>query len=678
VRRAKTSASVRHTDIGFLLVALAGCSCASQVVRDGSLGRSRHLDASSFGRYRAVVIGNGEYQSHSQIESAVADAETLKDILERDYGYEVQLLRNATHAEMTEAFARLGDLSEVDALLIYFSGHGAPASSGGAGYWLPTDARPLSNLELSAPPATAVHDARWIARDHVIQQVATIRSSHVLVVDDSCFSGAAKNVNDHVAMIATAGAGSAPPTTERQQDRANLSRFAIGRAQATALTAAEGDPTKLAFRRTRRWLSAGGNELVRAGDGVRRVSLFTKYFLDVLRDNEGVMDGNELFGIVRRRMSSNLDPQVPEYYPIAKARDDGGDFLLIKRTWSIDEVDVGLGKVVVRIVGSVSNREAGKDEEVKKLVLNQLANAPRPQIADSRPRHLLLVISYPEPNELVMTLIDREQDEILGRVAQVLSTHPEQLVTNVESAVLNLRNIAEHELESKAISVDIVERALVAQRRHDWEFYLTSGVGAYIDFDGDGWLNEPAASFLLGGHRTVLPWLLFGASFGYDTTRAKSSHNSFIGDLDDGTYADNKLVGQLAMQTGTAMLTATVRRSHGLVLPFAYVAAGIAYHDLALGDEHYVPTSTSDTLPIALVNRRKSTSDWAPAVGGGAGLNFLLDEHWSIVGRAHLFKSFHGMKVHSRIEGFSQTKEVIVDFQAIQGVSVEAGIALLL
>jgi len=74
-------------------------------------------------------------------------------------------------------------------------------------------------------------------------------------------------------------------------------------------------------------LSSGGVEPVQAGDGGDH-SVFTRAFLEVLRDNDGVLDGASLYAQIQDIVSSGAI-QTPEYVDLREAEHDGGDFLFV-------------------------------------------------------------------------------------------------------------------------------------------------------------------------------------------------------------------------------------------------------------------------------------------------------------------------------------------------------------
>ena len=66
---------------------------------------------------------------------------------------------------------------EKDNLVIYFAGHGEIDASTGLGYWLPVDAEKDSKTN-------------WISSREVSMQLERLAARHILVIADSCYSGA--------------------------------------------------------------------------------------------------------------------------------------------------------------------------------------------------------------------------------------------------------------------------------------------------------------------------------------------------------------------------------------------------------------------------------------------------------------------------------------------------------
>lgn len=269
----KTTASPRTAPRPAPLVAPAP---AQQIARVAPNRAAREL---RLGEYHALVIGNDDYPHLPKLRTAVNDAKSLSQLLEKRYGYSVTTLLNASRSEILQALTRYRRLlTEQDNLLIYYAGHGWLDEEADRGYWLPVD-------------ATQEDDVQWIANETITSKTRAIEAKHVMIIADSCYSG--KLVRGiHV-----------------NQNTPNYLK-------------------RLATRRARVVLTSGGIEPVSDGGGRDNHSVFATALLRALEENDGVLEGHELFTQVRRPVAVNSD-QIPEYSDIRKAGHDGGDFLFI-------------------------------------------------------------------------------------------------------------------------------------------------------------------------------------------------------------------------------------------------------------------------------------------------------------------------------------------------------------
>jgi hypothetical protein len=134
---------------------------------------------------RALVVGINNYENVSALNSCVADAESIAEVLSRNadnsINFECMTLLSPGSERITRAYLRRrweelfhdfrGDI------VFYFSGHGAPTDSGG---YLVTQEGTL------AAPGLPMDDVVTLANESV--------ASTVLIILDCCFSGAAGNV----------------------------------------------------------------------------------------------------------------------------------------------------------------------------------------------------------------------------------------------------------------------------------------------------------------------------------------------------------------------------------------------------------------------------------------------------------------------------------------------------
>jgi uncharacterized caspase-like protein len=88
----------------------------------------------------ALVIGNSAYpDADAPLSQTASDAEALANVLRKD-GFVVNVVENATHAEMTRAIDRLKlGVGPGSIVLLYFGGYGV--QSDGQNYMVPVDAK---------------------------------------------------------------------------------------------------------------------------------------------------------------------------------------------------------------------------------------------------------------------------------------------------------------------------------------------------------------------------------------------------------------------------------------------------------------------------------------------------------------------------------------------------------
>jgi formylglycine-generating enzyme required for sulfatase activity len=137
-------------------------------------------------RYHALVIGINDYQHWPDLRQARQDAEKTAKLLRSRYGfghvralYDKDATREGIQRELRQ-YAKT--LTRKDALLIYFAGHGYYDKLLKKGYWVPAEARETADNE------PAVSD--WLDNTVLRDYLKAMEARHVLVVSDSCFSGA--------------------------------------------------------------------------------------------------------------------------------------------------------------------------------------------------------------------------------------------------------------------------------------------------------------------------------------------------------------------------------------------------------------------------------------------------------------------------------------------------------
>jgi hypothetical protein len=238
------------------------------------------IDMVSYGNYHALIIGNNSYHHLPLLKTAINDAQVVAQILQQDYNYHVEVLLDASRANILLALEKYRSLlTKDDNLLIYYAGHGWLDQKGDEGYWLPVDASENNPIN-------------WISTSSITTYLKAIEAKHIMIVADSCYSG-------------------------------KLSRgLHINRKTPSYLS-------RISQKKARVVLTSGGLEPVADSGGKNNHSVFASAFIDVLNENQDIIDGTELFTKIRRPVILNSE-QTPEYSDIYKAGHDGGDFIFLR------------------------------------------------------------------------------------------------------------------------------------------------------------------------------------------------------------------------------------------------------------------------------------------------------------------------------------------------------------
>ena len=146
-------------------------------VRSAEVAGIANYDAA---QCHALVIGINKYKYWPCLRSAANDAKSVAELLKANFGYtDVTLLLNeqASRINVLKALDKYTCLTEQDSLLIYYAGHGW-MDDYQTGFWVPYDAPKDSKFE-------------YIANSRIVNDYfKKYRVRHLLVIADSCFSGA--------------------------------------------------------------------------------------------------------------------------------------------------------------------------------------------------------------------------------------------------------------------------------------------------------------------------------------------------------------------------------------------------------------------------------------------------------------------------------------------------------
>ena len=252
-----------------------------------SLGELR---TDSSGNYHAIVIGNSLYHYMEALDTPANDAKVIAQLLTDRYGFKVRLMLDATREQIMVALHDAKrTLSPEDSLLIYYAGHGDVDAASGRAFWL--------GVEADRDTHTG-----WLEADHIRAKIKEMSAKHVLLVADSCFSGAITH----------------PKTTT------------IGRGL---------NETRLRVqwnRRARMVLTSGEVTPVADSAGDANHSVFARSFIQILRQNDNVMSGEMLSHELNGRMQTqpvqvgkNGQRQRPTYSTLQDANHDIGDFFFV-------------------------------------------------------------------------------------------------------------------------------------------------------------------------------------------------------------------------------------------------------------------------------------------------------------------------------------------------------------
>ena len=234
----------------------------------------------------ALVIGIDHYEQFDSLKTAVNDAVEVERVLRAEYGFETKLLKDPTRSQIMDELDDYSQrLPEASSLLIYYAGHGYYDPRSEKAFWIPHDAQ-------------RDRTSKWIAADDITRMLKTIASRHILVISDSCFSGAIVR--------------GAPP----------------------AFTTADHDEylRKNEVAKSRTFVSSGANEPVSDSGGPSNHSVFAGALLRGLTDagRQG-FTSLELFRDYIAVSVAGGSQQSPQWAPIRDSGHVAGDFVFRRK-----------------------------------------------------------------------------------------------------------------------------------------------------------------------------------------------------------------------------------------------------------------------------------------------------------------------------------------------------------
>lgn len=274
---------------------LSGASQTSTEVASSATSApavDRSWQAFDFGNYHALIIGNNKYEKVPSLDTPINDAKAVDRVLRQKYGFNTRLLLNANRYQILSALNEYrAQLTENDNLLVYYAGHGELDKVNMRGHWLPVD-------------ADVDNTANWISTVAVTDILNTMSVKHIMVVADSCYSGA-------------------------------MTRSSIARIDAGISEAKKAEWLKAMLKaRSRTVLTSGGLKPVMDGGGGDH-SVFASAFIKALNDNSNLLEGQSLYrlvssGIIAIAAGYGIE-QVPIYAPIRHAGHESGEFFFVPK-----------------------------------------------------------------------------------------------------------------------------------------------------------------------------------------------------------------------------------------------------------------------------------------------------------------------------------------------------------
>ena len=235
----------------------------------------------------ALIFATDEYDHWSDLVNPVFDSRTIGDELKKTYGYNVEVVENASQSEVLK---KLRDYAEkkykpLDQLFIFFAGHGTYDQTFGEGFVVTKESE-----------ANDEGKTTYLSHNRLRSIVNNIPCEHIFLAMDVCFGGTFD------AVLASSRGG------EEVYKEQNQAEFIT---------------RKLTYK-TRRYLTSGGKTYV--SDGVPgKHSPFAKNFLEALRSRggrDGVLTLPELYTFVERL---KIQPRFGEFGDNAP----GSDFVFI-------------------------------------------------------------------------------------------------------------------------------------------------------------------------------------------------------------------------------------------------------------------------------------------------------------------------------------------------------------
>lgn len=157
----------------------------------------------------ALLIGINNYLNLPALRTPEYDTRTVGEVLRTRYGYEPVILLGASatrDAVLSEVNRLRRTMGADDSLIVYYAGHGYADDKSGNAYWQLYDSHQDD-------------DTRWLLTSQLTSNLASSGIGQVLVISDSCFSGAmAAQAGSEGAIKAIISSGGNEPVADLGQD----------------------------------------------------------------------------------------------------------------------------------------------------------------------------------------------------------------------------------------------------------------------------------------------------------------------------------------------------------------------------------------------------------------------------------------------------------------------------
>lgn len=239
----------------------------------------------------ALLFGNDEYDEWTDLFNPVKDAQTIAQELKENYGFQTEVVLNATTSEIMAKLREYAKKSYQpnDQLFIFFAGHGQFDEIFTEGYLVGKDSK------VNDPGKTS-----YISHSTLRTVVNNIPANHIFLTLDACFGGTFDP------MVARAGS--------RGMDD-----------MYSDITRSEFIERRLRWK-TRKYVTSGGKQYVADGKPGGH-SPFARKFLQALRDYGGqdkILTLQELQGYL---LNLRMEPHAGEFGD----NEPGSDFVFVAR-----------------------------------------------------------------------------------------------------------------------------------------------------------------------------------------------------------------------------------------------------------------------------------------------------------------------------------------------------------